>query len=343
VNASTTLSAKTNKLSVQAAWLHKESLNGYAVEVIRSYRNLGPKYPLDSDTSEAVDNDAIIKAAGRLKPALQGLVVLGEMRETLHLIKHPALGIRKAIEKYRHRQIKRRKKYKSRSRYRDDAADAWLEFQFGIRPLISDVKDGYEAYRSIVEHPRYIKFGGGSTGDLKSGGTFNVYPYSFVTNAPWLGEHESHTMYEARYIGEYALIPYSAHSFVRNLGVGFDQVIPAGWELMPWSFLIDYFSNIGDVLSAVANISATDFTWVNATHRRISRSRVSVVPRVNESWRINGSANGVADHYQKVVSRSPLHSLPRPRFEWGGVLSSSQGLNIAALAQGREADRRYRR
>jgi hypothetical protein len=47
---------------------------------------------------------------------------------------------------------------------------------------------------------------------------------------------------------------------------GFDplQIIPTAWELLPWSFLIDYFSNIGDVLET-AVVSRSNIAWTNVS------------------------------------------------------------------------------
>ena len=40
------------------------------------------------------------------------------------------------------------------------------------------------------------------------------------------------------------------------------EFIPTAWELLPWSFLIDYFVNIGDVIQANI-VSLSDLAWAN--------------------------------------------------------------------------------
>jgi hypothetical protein len=47
--------------------------------------------------------------------------------------------------------------------------------------------------------------------------------------------------------------------------------IPAAWELLPWSFLADYFTNIGDILTA-SIVSTKHLAYTNRTEIVISKS-----------------------------------------------------------------------
>jgi len=42
------------------------------------------------------------------------------------------------------------------------------------------------------------------------------------------------------------------------------QFVPSAWELLPWSFLFDYFSNIGDILE-MSFTSLDNVKWINRT------------------------------------------------------------------------------
>lgn len=53
------------------------------------------------------------------------------------------------------------------------------------------------------------------------------------------------------------------------LGFSFENFIPAVWEVLPWSWLADYFLNIGDIIQAgVTNTSAV--TWINRTEVQLT-------------------------------------------------------------------------
>lgn len=49
-------------------------------------------------------------------------------------------------------------------------------------------------------------------------------------------------------------------------GAGVADIVPTAWELIPWSFMVDYFSNIGVVLDAWS-MRFVNFAWLNLTVR----------------------------------------------------------------------------
>jgi hypothetical protein len=48
----------------------------------------------------------------------------------------------------------------------------------------------------------------------------------------------------------------------RHYGLNIQEFIPTVWELVPWSFFVDYFANIGDILEC-ATLIRSDVSWVN--------------------------------------------------------------------------------
>jgi hypothetical protein len=52
----------------------------------------------------------------------------------------------------------------------------------------------------------------------------------------------------------------------RYLGVSWSDVIPAAYELVPYSFVVDYFTNLGDVLEALC-FNRSSVAWVSQTDR----------------------------------------------------------------------------
>jgi len=77
------------------------------------------------------------------------------------------------------------------------------------------------------------------------------------------------------YRGAVKLVPYAdqAGSALRtHFGFDWQTAVLTAWEIIPYSFLVDYFINIGDILEA-SLFNQTNLAWVN------------------RSWKSNGSAS----------------------------------------------------
>lgn len=95
----------------------------------------------------------------------QGGVFVGEIRETLHQIIRPAKSIRKLINSYYTDAKHRTRKMRSGRRYTPiritDAnkvlSDTWLEYSFGLSPLLQDVREGAQALARLSLDPQEYK------------------------------------------------------------------------------------------------------------------------------------------------------------------------------------------
>jgi hypothetical protein len=118
-----------------------------------------------------------------------------------------------------------------------------------------------------------------------------------------------------------------------RFGLSLSDVVPTAYEAFMWSFLLDYFSNMGDVLDAWC-VGMVDFAWLNRTtrSRRIVKfSDAIATPLAGESRYAYGGHTRVVT---KTVKREKVDN-----FNDAKVLvklpgsGSTQWLNIAALAQ----------
>lgn len=138
-------------------------------------------------------------------------------------------------------------------------------------------------------------------------------------------------------IKDKALYDKPAHERLQALaGLDINHVIPAAWELVPFSFLVDYFTNIGDVISG-AFVSTRDVVWT-------SRTVVNTSSWEYVNFRLSNTDPGWAyftmkkPPYQLATSRyidrraiMPSVSIPSVRLEIPGF--NSKWLNMAALAE----------
>jgi hypothetical protein len=131
--------------------------------------------------------------------------------------------------------------------------------------------------------------------------------------------------------------------------LGYDPAsfLPTVWELIPYSFLIDYFTNIGEIIEGWSSL-LTRLAWCNRTVRRSYVRTLSSHADLSSIQKFNPSVNSVSFvPSEGVITKS--HVL-REKFEGTRVpdfvlkvpgMGSLKWLNIAALIAGRNGDRKW--
>lgn len=306
----------------------------------------GGGYP---SVSSGIDAEADDKSRSKLLAhyldatrKFSGASFTAELRETIEMFKHPyervfrsSVDLSKTMVKYSSRASTAAKTV---ARLRKDLGEMWLTWRFGIKPTISDMNDAAEAVNG--------KWSGSSTVPLRGFGrsqTCTINPRLFYSN--WSGgsapippcycEERVDTTKTVRYKGA---IRVNGDANLHLQRFGFDLLdLPGGvWEGTPWSWLVDYFLNVQEVLDGM-RFRFADVAWMNRTVRN-----AQTINRYNIRSEIPGclvSAPGKPYYaLATAVSRVPMASVPYPRFHFQiPGLTSLRWLNIAAVTQQFEA------
>jgi hypothetical protein len=345
-NATTPMNASEYQVNSHSPMIGEVSYPGWythhistdiALQALPSISGLG-------SLQSAADNIARTIAYERLGSSVKLLVSLGELKETIRMIKHPAKALRRSLMDYYRkmgsvrRQIARSGKRGRHKRFRDTISETWLEYSFGVAPLVSDVQAGLDAYRNRADRPEYEVF---KSGNLQKSRTARYEILSSGTvGFAWRCYAQDENS---------ALVVYRGAAFnkiqtscgLASFGLWPSEFVPAAWELIPWSFAIDYFTNIGDVLNSWATAQRVDFAWTSKTIVLKQNRKYSIECFPSPGWTFAG-ADGKGDISYKTVSRGSYSNLPLPSVGLSVYFNEARFLNIAALSQLRLKDIKWR-
>jgi hypothetical protein len=298
-----------------------------------------PSY--DNALRTSIVNQARTAALRRLGGHFSTYTFLGEMREALHTIRHPALALRSSVDGLASKMRKVRHRHRRNlNDYVNAAADTWLEYAFGWRPLVNDITKGAEAFYDAVNRDEFEHFSVRASGKSHKTSVGSNYGWQLLN---WHAEIQEKHECSCQYYGA-AQLKKDCSSIQRSFGLDPAELVATGWELIPYSFLIDYFVNVGDILNSWVSVQRLDFAWIGYTLREEVTSDVTVLFAKSHSSYVMSSNNpGKGTNKRKRVYRRSDSTIPLPSLQSSFKLSSSQGLNIAALGKLWNADRRYRR
>lgn len=204
------------------------------------------EHPLGYLSVPATDSGAIsvlVTAIARSKEASTDVgMMIAESGETLDMLRSPfqflssPKGLPSLVPRKTTRLIGSALQY---------ATNAWLTARYGIIPCLSDidsirtrVQEGFDkphfgrskAKRSVVSLSTTSKVNGGTN-----------------SNCWWTGTRS--TKIEQRYVARAFFSSYL--SYAAQLGLDASSIIPTMYELIPYSFVLDWFVDVGSWLRAI--------------------------------------------------------------------------------------------
>lgn len=231
---------------------------------------------------------------------------LAEYRQTASLFSDVGKRVAdawKAVRRGDPRAIQRALGGRNRKRY----ASNWLQFQYGVRPLVGDLYASMDLLADRLRIPLPVRKVEVTATTLASGdsGTFGY------SSKPWAQSHQ-----------ERWLCYYTVTSEGKKLGtsLGFTNPLLLAWELVPYSFVIDWFVNVGEVLGSLDALSGVDRSVLYKTIRR-------------QHWHSSSGVYGNGDEYygRQTYRQGPLGVPSTIRLIWNPSLSWQRITSAVAL------------
>jgi hypothetical protein len=251
-------------------------------------------------------------------------VILGELRETLHMLSNPFEALSKF---FRSRDVLRRRRKEIGVPHL--SKDIWLQYRYGLRPLLKDISDAINFVQKKVDKDF------NRLRSVRAGCSYETNSASISANHTtgyWLWNvlRSTNTKTTSNTIVYYKL-DYAASKAV-TLGLHPLQFPEVAWELVRYSFVVDWFLNVGRWLRSLRPL-------IGMTYIGSCTSQKITIDATSETFRITYNGNPpcpgtVGEKYRwtsntlirKVGTTPSLLPTVNPR-----ALSFTQALDSLAL------------
>lgn len=208
-----------------------------------------------------------------------------------------------------------------------EAAGRWLEVQYGWMPLLSDLKAAYDAMAGDAFEDKEPSFF--VTKRRKESVSSNLRQFSY---ANWNVTVDQVVEFECFVRLDYMLEVTALRKLDR---LGLLNPVSVAWELVPFSFVVDWLVPIGDLLTALGpepglifrGGSRTDYTRATYT------GKASVIETDPAKLTPGATCGGAQDSKSVVVkmTRTAYERAPIPLPYYKNPFSVGHGLNALAL------------
>lgn len=301
-----------------------------------------PGIPSGHSNLTTADNRAIAKLYDKLQ-SFEGTQSagedLGEITQTLRMLSSPMKSLRKAIVDIAEGHSRAFSK-KSTKAVAKALADSTLEYKFGVVPLVNSITDVVQGLNNRDYLYYYYPF---SCSGRNDDATVTVsYPTvgtsSIIARMQKTVKTETYVRYKG--VWKYnASVPKRSVSDI--LGTRFQDVIPTIYNLIPYSWAIDYVTNLGDIAQSIA-VPWANVAWCAKTSRSITTTRFDVLPDKDRNYdaylKFNGGkwvrwncSPGYVKYVGRYITRSSQTSLPIPTLEFDARPSLGHMVNLGAL------------
>lgn len=178
---------------------------------------------------------------------------------------------------------------------------AWLEYIYGWLPLMSDIYGGCKTLTRVVRDENAVKK------VVKRG----FHEFNHVTPAYGFEDH-----WKGKVKCEVGLYVKVASDFLESVdSLGVINPLEIGWDVVPFSFVLDWFLPVGNTLSALSATLGLDFvTGYISTSFEISKESKCVYAPAISDGRFSLDDSGSLTVQRKAFNRTPLYAFPRPNF-----------------------------
>lgn len=325
-------------------WFHRGARMIAAPKGVAGYVESGYKYVFEFGGNTGSGSPIAMSKAGQGNLSNRALVAclndlkgqsfntgvfLGEARESLSMIELTLSSIIGGIKQYKRRRPKdwlKVVKHQVGALKRSDwklIPESWLSLQYGWIPLMADVSGACSALSSLADKtaPR-VRVKGQATERYQQRNSLGVNSIS------GLGVEVSTSITShCKYIMYYELVDGQAALKSR---LGLTNPLEIVWEVLPYSFIVDWFAPIGPWLGTLD--APNGWRFLSGTKSLMMKGTEKVTNRTKSASRKNWSHGLSPALYEKFdFSRTVLSTPPVPGLYVKSPISTKHAANLYAL------------
>ncbi len=275
----------------------------------------------DQNAPSDLQSRAVNKLLGKIKDSGVNLAIAaGEHKRTADLVGSTAVNIANAYRNLRRGNFTKAAEdlgvppaKRGRSRFNRDyakrgaeaAAGGWLSLQYGWKPLLSDIYGSVDAIRRRNESAMYVTTHAGASRTTPERRYVSTVQNGLKNTQLVNGIKKTDVRYGVTY--------YKSPSPARTMAqLGISNPLLLAWELVPYSFVVDWFLPVGSYLEG---LDATNGLEFHSGYRTIFSSVESteIVTRSGEYNEQYTDSYFTTSSYKEVfVNRTPLTGFPSP-------------------------------
>nr|WBY66484.1 MAG: hypothetical protein [Eriocheir sinensis solspivirus 2] len=293
---------------------------------------------LDFPAWPVVDRDALLQSAlARAQTdAWDTATFLAEFGKTIEMLTTFYGRWKLFYERLLRAAENKRKRFKT---FGDAFSNAWLEARYGFRPLYYDMLSIQETIKRMQDGTRSPLCRGweaeesspATASSLSDDGTYRI---SQITQSGLVvkntfsasGTGTSQIQLVSRTVGARASVGVEVTT--RELTL-FDPAITA-WELVPFSFVMDWFITVGDAVSAFSPFATGAFKYATYSLTQTETRTITSVPYASGYTQDRGMSPSVYTETTITSSRVPATVTPTLSFKVN--VNASKIVDLVALA-----------
>lgn len=264
-------------------------------------------------------NESVTKALNKLGDQKADIGEdLATFRQTLGLLFNPCMSLKDSLKSAW--ENKNLRKYLNRSprdiyesfrklgRPLDPYASAYLVYVYGWKPLVQDIYGVAEFAKESGQKPLLLS-GKGTSKRTLSGGSASYHDFSNANNVQWTSTEENSKVTTKLW----AQMDPNGRGLRSLNQLGLLNPLSLNWDLVSWSFVVDWFVPIGPVFDALSAPAGLKFV---AGTTSIKSSIRNSFEEWRDPWGVNilSETRAAGTAFGNIYSRGVWSDWPVPGF-----------------------------